>query len=234
MTKILDCTLRDGGHENNWFFDDNFIQDYLKNLKNIDFCEIGYRNYFDRTNKGTFFYCTPQIVQKYKNTSAKFGVMTDTTRFLIDSFIGAENDCIDFIRIATHPDKINETLNIANNLYKKNYNIFIQLMEIPNLKTEHYKILEKWNNKKILQSLYIADSYSQAQPKDLKKYFERLKNIGFDKISFHSHNGKKLALENTLKAIELGAYSVDVTQNGLGGNLNASKLFKKLSINFGI
>ena len=44
--KILDCTLRDGGHLNNWQFDIDFAQ-YLYRAAtntNIDYFEIGYRN----------------------------------------------------------------------------------------------------------------------------------------------------------------------------------------------
>jgi isopropylmalate/homocitrate/citramalate synthase len=53
--------------------------------------------------------------------------------------------------------------------------------------------------------------------------------MGYENISFHAHNKHGLALENTLRAIELGAYSVDVTANGLGNNLATEDLFAKLN-----
>ena len=56
MTMILDCTLRDGGHQNNWNFDDEFVCNLINKLKNkkIDYCEIGYRNKKDKADKGRF------------------------------------------------------------------------------------------------------------------------------------------------------------------------------------
>ena len=46
MTKILDCTLRDGGYYNNWDFDINLVKDYLKvmDFLKVDFIEIGFRS----------------------------------------------------------------------------------------------------------------------------------------------------------------------------------------------
>ena len=75
-------------------------------------------------------------------------------------------------------------------------------------------------NKNIIESLYIADSYSCVSPKNIPTYFDTLKKMGYEKISFHSHNASGLALENSLKAIKCGAYIIDVCQNGIGGNLN--------------
>ena len=42
---ILDCTLRDGGYYNNWFFKKDLINEYLKvmDIINIDYVEIGFR-----------------------------------------------------------------------------------------------------------------------------------------------------------------------------------------------
>ena len=45
-----------------------------------------------------------------------------------------------------------------------------------------------------------------------------MKILGFDKISFHAHNNAGHAFENSLAAVNLGAYSVDVTKDGIGRN----------------
>ena len=40
---LLDCTLRDGGYYNNWFFKKDLINEYLRvmDLLKIDYVEIG-------------------------------------------------------------------------------------------------------------------------------------------------------------------------------------------------
>lgn len=223
MTKILDCTVRDGGHQNNWDFDDDFVFSLIKKLKleQIDYCEIGYRNRIDKKDKGRFFFCDKNLLKEFINIKGnlKLGVMADYKRIDLNDFKSSSSDCIDFVRIACHPDCIKDSINISEKLKNKGYNVFLQLMEIPNVKQKHYDILSEWQNKNILESIYIADSYSCVKPDDIPLYFDKLRNMGFKNISFHAHNACGLALENTLKAIECKAYSIDVSQNGLGGNL---------------
>lgn len=237
MVKILDCTTRDGGHTVNWEFSDQFIYNLMSDLnsQNCSYYEIGYRNHFDNEGKGRFYNCSPELLEKfYKNKgNLKIGVMTDTKRFSYDDFLSADKDYLDFVRIACHPDKIQETLNIAQELYSRGYKIFIQLMDISNVDEEGYLALFSWQYKNILESLYFADSYGTLLPQDVEKYFNKLKMLGYEKISFHGHNNIQKALENSLKAIELGAYSVDVTLNGIGrcgGNLNSADLYKYIEL----
>ncbi len=231
MTKILDCTTRDGGHIVNWYFDRKFATDLIEklNISGTSFYEIGYRNHFDNDGKGPFYNCTPKFLKplyKIKGNLA-LGVMTDTKRYYSKDFPGQKEDFIDFVRIACHPDKIGETLNIAKDLHDKNYKVFVQLMDISNVDEAGYIKLYKWKYKKVLESLYFADSYGTLIPEDVEKYYKKLTMLGYEKLSFHGHNKIGKALTNSLKAIELGAYSIDVTQNGIGrcgGNLDAKEL----------
>lgn len=224
MVKILDCTTRDGGHQTNWEFEKKFVLNLINNLceNGVDFYEIGYRNNKDKSGKGMFYNCTSEFLKDFMGfkNNLKIGVMTDTSRFSYDDFPGMKEDCVDFVRIATHPINVEKTLEIAEQLYNKGYKIFIQLMEIPNVEENEYNILKNWKYKHILESLYIADSYSTVKPQDLHVYFNKLRKFGYENISFHAHNKSGLALDNTLEAIKLGAYCIDVSQNGLGGNLS--------------
>ena len=49
---LLDCTLRDGGYYNNWFFNKELINEYLKvmDMIKIDYVEIGFR-FLDKAKK---------------------------------------------------------------------------------------------------------------------------------------------------------------------------------------
>ncbi len=235
MIKILDCTIRDGGHITNWEFEDSYVTDLIKTLNKsgITYCEIGYRNHFDKDGKGKFYNCTPQVLEKFypQKENLQIGVMTDIKRYSENDFLGAEKDFLDFIRIATRPDKIQQTLKSAELLHSRGYKIFIQLMDTTNIDTKGYLDLFQWQNKDILESLYFADTYGKITPEDVQNYYNKFKILGYEKISFHGHNNLQMALNNTLKALNMGAYSVDVTQNGLGrngGNLNIKELFNAI------
>lgn len=235
MVKILDCTTRDGGHTTNWEFEDQFVFNLMNDLNKLGVCyyEIGYRNYFDNNGKGRFYNCSVEFLEKFYSNKKdlQIGVMTDTKRFSFDDFPSAKNDYLDFVRIACHPDKIGKTLNIAYELYSRGYKIFVQLMDISNVREDGYLALFQWPYKEILESLYFADSYGTLYPQDIEKYYNKLEMLGYEKISFHAHNNIQKALENSLKAIEMGAYSVDVTLEGIGrcgGNLDSAELFEHI------
>ena len=231
MVKFLDCTIRDGGNTTNWNFDKDFVIKLIETLNNINvsYIEIGYRNHCDTEGKGEYYNCKPQFLKDFYNIkkNLQIGVMTDIKRYNEKDFPHAENDYLDFVRIATHPENIPEALSAATTLKEKGYKIFIQLMDITNIDANGYIALYGWENKDILESLYIADSYGIVEPKDIKNYFEKLKMLGYHKISFHGHNNNNMAIENSLIAIKNRAYSVDGTLDGIGrcgGNADILKL----------
>lgn len=234
MVKILDCTTRDGGHKTKWNFNEDFVFSLMEclNNSNISYYEIGYRNHYDNEGKGIFYNCTPEFLEKFYKAKGnlELGVMTDTSRYLAEDFQGKDKDNIDFVRIACHPDRIRETLEISKDLHNKGYKVLLQLMEAPNIDEAGYLSLFEFDNKDIFETVYLADSYSTMHPNEIDKYFNKMEMLGYKKISFHAHNKIQLALKNTLKAIEHGAYSVDVTLDGIGrdGNLDAVKLLDNL------
>lgn len=233
MVKILDCTTRDGGYTDNWEYSDEFITKHIEFLKanGISYYEIGYRNYLDTEGKGRFYRCMPDITKPFVTCKKDLliGVMTDAKRYNPNDFIGKENDTIDFVRIAAHPDKIQNALEIASDLFDKGYKVFVQLMDVSNIDANGYLYLYMWERKDILESLYFADSYSRLKPSEIAQYYNKFKILGYKKISFHAHNNQGYALENTLAAINLGAYTIDVTRNGVGrngGNLDITQLLE--------
>ncbi len=239
MTKILDCTTRDGGHLTNWEFEDEFVINLIKKLNNddVNYYEIGYRNHLDNNDKGKFYNCTPDVLTKFYQLKGKLklGVMTDFKRYCANDFPDKNSDYIDFVRIACRPDKIEQTLDCAKDLYDKGYTVFVQLMDITNVDADGYINLYKWEYKNILESLYIADTYGILTPQEIENYYNKLKILGYERVSFHAHNNNKNALKNSIKAKELGAYSIDITQDGLGrsgGNLNAEDWFRYTKITY--
>ena len=57
-TKILDCTLRDGGYYNKWFFNHNLVKSYLNLMDDlhVDYVEIGFRKKDIEKKFGDFFF----------------------------------------------------------------------------------------------------------------------------------------------------------------------------------
>ncbi|GEM_PF-1702552 len=232
MVKLLDCTTRDGGYSTNWNYSDKYIFDLMETLnrEGVDFYEIGYRNYYDNKDKGAFYHCDSKFLKRFyeKKGNLKLGIMVDAKRYDESDFRVAEIDCLDFVRIAVRPDRIKDSLLIAENLYGKNYKIMLQLMDIKNLSEEQYNILNEWEHKNILETLYLADTYGVLKPQELSDYFKRFRSYNFENISFHAHNAMGQALDNSLEAIKLEAYSIDVSQTD-GGINGGNLLYKDLN-----
>lgn len=228
MTKILDCTIRDGGHLNGWNFDEDCVRSvYAAALKTgVDFFEIGYRNKFSGCNFGKFYRCEDDFLFSLLelNENCKLSVMIDTGKSDLNDFKICRSDLtpISHVRVSTYAEKLDEALALCEGLLEKNYNVFLNLMAISNFHDKDFKKLEKNCCKNALESVYFADSFGTLYPDDIEKFYKILSGMGIEKISFHSHNNLQLAFANTLKAFELDFYSVDATTFGMGrgaGNL---------------
>ncbi len=209
MVKILDCTLRDGGHINNWDFSENCILRTIAAAEQngIDYIEVGYK--------------MPECVI---STSKKLVVMVDAKN------IQPVDKKADFVRVACYPEQIETAITAVENYKSQGFGVFLHLMTAD--KFQQWEMLKNWKNKNILESLYFADSFGAFMPNDVEVIFKKLQDCGFERISFHGHNNLQLAFSNTIKAIELGAYSVDASVFGMGrggGNLPIELLLKYLN-----
>lgn len=217
MVKILDCTLRDGGHLNKWNFSDECILQTLKTaeLSDIDYFEVGYK--------------FPNCINKSEHKKIKIGVMLDAKN------ITEISKKADFVRVACYPHEIHTAIDAVENFHAQGFEVFLHLMTAD--KFEDYELLKNWKNKEILTSIYFADSFGAFMPKDVENIYKKLEACGFERISFHAHNNLQLAFSNTIMAIELRAFSVDATAFGMGrgaGNLPTELLLKYLGKDYSI
>lgn len=205
---ILDCTIRDGGHLCEWNFSKAFVDEVydVACKSGVDYFEIGYRMH--SKSKGLYSVCPDDILPVGKT---KIVVMVNVSDFDINDF--ADNGKY-FVRVACHYDEVKDGIVACENLHNKGYGTFLHIMNID--KFEDYETIRYWKNKDIIESLYFADSFGSLTPDKIEIYYNKLKDCGFEKLSFHGHNNIQLAYANSLKALELGAYSVDGTVYGMG------------------
>lgn len=233
MTKILDCTIRDGGHLNGWDFSDGcFMASVDAAAKSgVNYFEVGYRS---KSNAGKFSRCTDDDLKKLcpKNTSLKLVVMLNARDYQSDLFFESSKSPISAVRVACHKDEIVAGMQICQTLKTLGYEVFLHLMAVAELDANDFNLLKNWENKDILTSLYFADSYGGFFNEDIEFYYKKLSSLGYKNVSFHAHNNLQMAFSNTLKAIELGAYSVDGCTFGMGrgaGNLPIEMLLGHLA-----
>ena len=235
-TKILDCTLRDGGYYTNWDFDINIIDNYIKytNELEIDYIEIGYRNKKNlKEYKGQFYYSPKPTLKYFKNNSNhKIGLMVDYKSIKtneVRDLLADATDYVNLIRIAVSPDSLDNVQIFVDEIKAMNFEVALNIM-----------YMSEWNLKKIKNSLssirnvdyiYLVDSYGSAFPDHLENIISELKKVNNSKLGFHSHDNIELAFSNTLTSIKNDIDIVDSTILGMGrgaGNLKTELLLMKI------
>ncbi len=228
MTKLLDCTIRDGGHLNGWNFSEECVKaSYYAALNaGADYFEIGYRFQNPKPEWGKFAVCDDDYLLNLfiPDEKCKLSIMINADKCELNKFQECRPELtpIKVVRVATYPDKLDIAFNLCEGLKNKGYNVFLNLMAISEYKEEHYEKIKKWKYKNTLQSVCFCDSFGSFLPNDVKKYHEKLQSLDFRNISFHSHNSLQLAFANSLQAINEKIYCIDASIYGMGrgaGNL---------------
>ena len=117
---LLDCTIRDGGFENNF----NFTEEEVKNTLKAS-SDIGY-NYFEigyltdpkiLTEKDGLWRNVPfNLITKIKqevNPKCKLSVMVDCWRYNINDLIPSDQTDIDLIRVCCYEEQVDMALDMC-------------------------------------------------------------------------------------------------------------------------
>ena len=239
--KILDCTIRDGGYLNNWYFDKELVKNQYRAVSKsgVDIIEIGFRStnkYFDPEKFGQWRFSPEELINEIAEdiVGIPISLMLDYGKVDLKDIPKASESIISLYRVAVHKNQVLDAIKLANKIADKGYQVAIQLMGIVGYSDEDFKkVLEPLKDSK-LTYVYFADSYGSLFPADIKKYIDILKYVG-KQIGFHSHNNLQLAFANTLEAIKNEVDIVDGTIYGMGrgaGNLPLETLityFEKVS-----
>ena len=64
--EILDCTIRDGGHLNNWHFDKKMVKELCRNISKtgVDIIELGYRNLPRQNETGQWYSVSEELLNE--------------------------------------------------------------------------------------------------------------------------------------------------------------------------
>lgn len=234
-TKILDCTLRDGGYYTNWNFDDFLVDTYAEAMEAlpIDYVEVGYRSTPQKGYLGQYFYCPDYVLKKLKELipTKKLSIILnekDIRSFHVTE--GLLDPCkpyISLVRIAVDPKHMKRAIKLAKEVKKSGFKVAFNVMYMSNWKTDSsfLNYLEGVDN--IIDYFYMVDSYGGVMPEDVKETISLIKTKTNIPLGFHGHNNLEMALINTITAIDLGCEIVDATVTGMGrgaGNLKTELL----------
>ena len=237
-TRIIDCTIRDGGHLNKWQFEDDLVRSayFAAQKGHVDYFEIGYKNDYSKVGLGPYGYCNEQYISSLFKCSedCKLLFMLDAGKYTGYEIPDCKKGKTPFagVRVAAYPYEVGIAVTLVEKLYRKGYEVFLNLMASAEWSDKDLRLLEKWKRKKILKAIYFADSFGAYGPVEISVFIRKLRKLGFKRIGFHAHNNLQMAFANSVHAIKEGATYVDASIYGMGrgsGNLPIETLLSYLS-----
>lgn len=244
-TKVLDCTLRDGGYYNNWDFAEEVLHDYLTAVTRakIDLIELGLRSFPSETFKGAHaFTSEPFINDLDLPLGPMYGVMIDAktiishelehTQALALLFKSKVDSKLDFVRVAAHYHELHDAIDICKHLKKLGYFVGLNLMQSVGKPTDIIENASKLaDESKSIDVLYFADSLGNMEHTEAERIITAIKEYWPGEIGLHAHDNTSRALSNTLYAQSLGVSYLDATITGMGrgaGNTKSEFLLLEL------
>ena len=150
--KILDCTLRDGGYYNNWDFDNELVEIYLKSMGDafIDVVEIGFRSPPKNSFMGPYVYSLDEHLESLPlPKNILIGVMINAKEYiktpegpieLVNKlFQPKEKSPVGLVRIAINFDQVTEAEVLAKQLKELGYQVGLNMMQAHGKEEEQYE-----------------------------------------------------------------------------------------------
>lgn len=226
--KVVDCTLRDGGLVNDFFFKDEFVKDlYEANIRSgVDYMEFGYKaskELFDVNKFGKWKFCDDKDIRAIvgdNKTDMKISVMADVGRcdFKKD-IINKKDSPVDLVRVATYINTIPAAVEMIEDCTKKGYETTVNIMAISKSNDLDIDAALELLCQSSVGCIYLVDSYGSLYPEQVNrlsdKYLEIADKYG-KKVGIHAHNNQQLAFANTIEALRLGVSYLDATVSSLG------------------
>ncbi len=226
-TKILDCTLRDGGYYTDWNFSTDFLNKYLSTIKTLPISniEIGYISN-EKDNLGPFYHLDETIMKKVKSQIRKDQKLFAMINFKeikddkqLNRLLNDKKKYLDGVRFAIDPISIVIFKKLINKSKIKNLDLNLNLMYLSEWYNNENVIKKIFTNlPKKIKTLSFVDSYGAMDPIQIKLFFEKIKKNYPQNFNYgcHFHNNCGLALANSIAAMNINCSLVDTTFTGMG------------------
>lgn len=224
--KVFDCTIRDGGIMNNWYFPHETVRQLViaNTRAKVDYMEMGYKtstDLFSPAEFGPWKFCNEEdlkMVLEGIETGIKFSMMVDIGRCLKKDILPCEQSVIHTIRLACYVHQAAETIEMAHHCLDMGYECFINIMAVSTVElSEVQDFLHRIEEDTTVKGVYVSDTFGSFSIHQVPQLVRLYKAICKSKIiGFHGHNNQQLALANTIIAMNEGAQYLDGTYFGMG------------------
>lgn len=241
--RLLDCTLRDGGHLNSSAFGKKVIKNVIQQLieSKMDIIEVGFL-WGERNSEDIARYYNiedvKRILPKEKGIS-KYSLMADSVNL---ENLEQHDGTIDFIRLSFKPQKTEWAFSTAEILKEKGYQLFINPIYCNTYSDQEYLEMIQRVNELHPYGFSIVDTFGTMRKRDLDRRVNLVDYHLDPEIVLGLHLHENLGLANCLAQHFLSIVNpkrnviIDCSLFGMGrapGNLCTEQIMDYLNIEFG-
>ena len=195
--RVLDCTLRDGGHVNKARFGENTIREIVKNLSlaKTDIIEVGFLRNGDFSQEESNF---SKIEEVYpflpENSVSQYSLMIRPDWYDI-SLLSKNCGKINFLRFAFYYKDLELTKKYAGVARTLGYKFFLNPVNLPGYDLPQLRQLIAEINQIRPFAMTIVDTYGQLEMERLEEIYSCIEeNLNIDiAVDFHSHENLNLS-----------------------------------------
>ncbi len=224
-SKILDCTIRDGGLVNNWDFSIEFVQNLYAGLNaaGVEYMEIGYKNspklLKGAESSGPWRFLNDDFLRKVipEKGETKLSALVDIGRVDDNDVLPCSESMLDLIRVACYSKEVDNAVEMVKKFHDKGYETTINIMALSNvMENELLECFEQIKDSPV-DIVYVVDSFGSLDHDDMEYLVEKFqKHLPKKILGVHTHNNMQLAFSNTLTAAKKGVQFLDSSVYGMG------------------
>ncbi len=213
MTKVLDCTLRDGSYVNHFGFSAFDTKTLARALEDagISYIDVGHGLGLGASRKGGDLSAAASDIE-YLEAASEALISSTFGMFCIPGITDlqdvdlAASFGMGFIRIGTDVTKVDSSKPFIERA--KNLGMFVctNFMKSYSVTPEQFTNQAMRSREFGSDVVYIVDSAGGMFPIDLIRYIDPLKDNSDIPFGFHGHNNLGLAVSNSLTAAQNGAH----------------------------
>lgn len=225
QSKIVDCTIRDGGLVNNWDFSVEFVQKLYAGLNEagVDYMEIGYKNspklLKGADQAGPWRFLNDDFLKKVipQKGNTKLSALVDIGRVDENDILPRSESLLDLIRVACYVKDVDKALKLVQVFHDRGYETTLNIMALSNVMEKELLEAFEMIKESVVDVVYIVDSYGSLDYKDMDYLVNKFKtHLPNKRLGVHTHNNMQLAFSNTLVAADLGVEFLDASVYGMG------------------
>lgn len=220
--KLLETTIRDGSYAINFSFTSADVAVICSQLEDagFEYIEIGHGVGLNASNKG--YGQAVQTDEEYMIAAeralktAKYGMFCIPGIARLEDIDLAKEHKMGFIRVGTNATEVENSGPFIKKAKECGMFVAANYMKSYALSPQEFAQKVKLSEQYGADMVYIVDSAGGMFAKDIKNYYNAIREVSEIPLGFHGHDNLGLAVSNSIESVEMGIDFVDCSLQGLG------------------